>query len=289
MKSGFVNIIGNPNAGKSTLMNALMGDKLSITTHKAQTTRKRILGILNGDNYQMVFSDTPGLVNPHYKLHQTMLDSIYASIEDADIFVLISDRGEDFKNADVVEKIKQTEIPLIVIINKIDISNQQEIQEKIDKFTKEFPQATVIPVSALHNFNIETLKNILLEKLPEAEAYYPQDYISDRDVRFFVTEIIREKILLHYEKEIPYSVEIVVEEYKETDNLDRIRAIIYVERDSQKSILIGKQGSALKRIGHDARIEIEKFVEKKVFLELFVKVMKDWRNNDKVLKQFGYL
>ncbi|GHV33805.1 GTPase Era [Bacteroidia bacterium] len=288
-KSGFVNIIGNPNAGKSTLMNALIGDNLSIITPKAQTTRQRILGIKNADDYQIVFSDTPGLVNPHYKLHETMLGSIHESLQDADVFLLISDRGEDFKNEEIVEKIRLSGVPIIVLINKIDLSNQDEIGEKINHFKEKFPNADILAISALHKFNLELIVEIILEKLPENPPYFPKDELSDRNTRFFVQEIIREKILLFYQKEIPYSVEVLVEEYEEGRNLDKIRAVIFVERESQRGIIIGEQGKALKKIGTEARKQIESFVGKKVFLALVVKVQKDWRNDEKMLKKFGYI
>ncbi|MDR2906713.1 MAG: GTPase Era [Bacteroidales bacterium] len=287
-KSGFVNIIGNPNAGKSTLMNALVGDQLSIITPKAQTTRHRIIGILNDADYQIVFSDTPGLVNPHYKLQESMMTSINSALQDADVFVLLSDLGEDFKNQDVIEKIKASQTPIILLLNKIDLSNQETIAAKIEEWKEKLPTAQILPVSALHKFNIEGVIAMILEHLPEAPPFYPKDEVSDRNLRFFVSEIIREKILLHYQKEIPYSVEVVVDTYDEGEDLDKIRALIYVERESQKAIIIGNKGAALKRVGKEARLQMEKFLGKKVFLELFVKVMKDWRDNEKILKRFGY-
>ncbi|MDR2511259.1 MAG: GTPase Era [Bacteroidales bacterium] len=288
-KSGFVNIIGNPNAGKSTLLNALVGDNLSIITPKAQTTRQRILGIKNADDYQIVFSDTPGLVNPHYKLQETMLGSIHESLQDADVFLLISDRGEDFKNEEIVEKICKSDIPVIMLINKIDLSNQEKIAEKIKHFQKQFPNADILAISALHKFNLGLIVSIILEKLPENPPYFPKDELSDRNTRFFVQEIIREKILLFYQKEIPYSVEVLVEEYEESRNLDKIRAIIFVERESQRGIIIGEQGKALKKVGTEARKQIEAFLGKRVFLELVVKVQRDWRNDENMLKKFGYM
>ncbi len=287
-KSGFVNIIGNPNAGKSTLMNALIGEQLSIISPKAQTTRHRILGILNDDDYQIVFSDTPGIVNPHYKLQEAMLSAVNGAISDADVFVLISPIGEDFKQTEIIEKVRKTEKPIILLINKIDLSNQEEIATKIDYWKETMPEARILPVSALHKFNVDGVLNMILEALPEAPPYYPKDEISDRNVRFFVSEIIREKILTYYKKEIPYSVEIAIEEYQEGDTLDKMRAVIYVERESQKGILIGAGGKALKRVGTEARRSIERFLGKKVFLEIFVKVQKDWRNDDTQLKRFGY-
>ena len=287
-KSGFVNIIGNPNAGKSTLMNALVDDQLSIITPKAQTTRHRIIGILNQPDYQIVFSDTPGLVNPHYKLQESMMSSIHSALQDADVFILLSDLGEDFKNSEVIEKIKLSKIPIILLLNKIDLSNQDEISAKIEAWKNKLPMAQILPVSALHKFNIDGVVSMILEHLPEAPPYYPKDEVSDRNLRFFVSEIIREKILLFYQKEIPYSVEIVVESYEEKNDIDKIRALIYVERESQKAIIIGNKGAALKKVGKEARKQMEKFLGKQVFLELYVKVMKDWRDNEKILKRFGY-
>ncbi|MDR0437731.1 MAG: GTPase Era [Bacteroidales bacterium] len=287
-KSGFVNIIGNPNAGKSTLMNALVDDQLSIITPKAQTTRHRIIGILNQPDYQIVFSDTPGLVNPHYKLQESMMTSIHSALQDADVFILLSDLGEDFKNSEIIEQIKSSNVPIILLLNKIDLSNQEEIATKLSEWKQKLPMAQILPVSALHKFNMDAVIAMILEHLPEAPPYYPKDEVSDRNLRFFVSEIIREKILLHYQKEIPYSVEIVVESYVEEKNIDKIRALIYVERESQKAIIIGNKGAALKRVGKEARQKMEKFLGKQVFLELYVKVMKDWRDNEKILKRFGY-
>ncbi|MDR1951165.1 MAG: GTPase Era [Bacteroidales bacterium] len=287
-KSGFVNIIGNPNAGKSTLMNALVGDQLSIITPKAQTTRHRIIGILNHSDYQIVFSDTPGLVNPHYKLQESMMTSIHGALQDADVFILLSDLGEDFKNPEIIEQIKTSNVPIILLLNKIDLSNQEEIANKIEEWKQKLPMAQILPVSALHKFNIDAVITMVLEHLPDAPPYYPKDEVSDRNLRFFVSEIIREKILLYYQKEIPYSVEIVVDSYSEEKDIDKIRALIYVERESQKAIIIGNKGAALKRVGKEARKQMEKFLSKQVFLELYVKVMKDWRDNEKILKRFGY-
>lgn len=287
-KSGFVNIIGNPNAGKSTLMNALVGDQLSIITPKAQTTRHRIIGILNDENYQMVFSDTPGLVNPHYKLQESMMTGVRSALHDADVFILLSDLGEDFKNPEIIEKIKTSGVPIILLLNKIDLSNQEEIAAKIEAWKQKLPTAQILPISALHKFNVDAVLTMILEHLPDAPPYYPKDEISDRNLRFFVSEIIREKILLFYQKEIPYSVEIVVDSYDEGKDIDKIRALIFVERESQKAIIIGNKGAALKKVGKEARKQMEKFLGKQVYLELFVKVMKDWRDNEKILKRFGY-
>jgi GTP-binding protein Era len=287
-KSGFVNIIGNPNAGKSTLMNALVDDQLSIITPKAQTTRHRIIGILNHDDYQIVFSDTPGLVNPHYKLQESMMSGVRSALQDADVFILLSDLGEDFKNQEIIEKIKLSNVPIILLLNKIDLSNQEDIATKIEEWKEKLPTAQILPVSALHKFNMNAVVTMILEHLPEAPPYYPKDEVSDRNLRFFVSEIIREKILLFYQKEIPYSVEVVVESYEESETIDKIRALIYVERESQKAIIIGNKGAALKKVGKEARKQMEKFLDKQVYLELFVKVMKDWRDNEKILKRFGY-
>jgi len=287
-QSGFVNIIGNPNAGKSTLMNALVGDQLSIITPKAQTTRHRIIGILNDENYQIVFSDTPGLVNPHYKLQESMMTGVRSALHDADVFILLSDLGEDFKNPEIIERIKKSGVPIILLLNKIDLSNQEEISAKIDEWKEKLPTAQILPISALHKFNVDAVLTMILEHLPVAPPYYPKDEISDRNLRFFVSEIIREKILLFYQKEIPYSVEIVVDSYDEGKDIDKIRALIFVERESQKAIIIGNKGSALKKVGKEARKQMEKFLGKQVYLELFVKVMKDWRDNEKILKRFGY-
>lgn len=289
MKAGFVSIIGNPNAGKSSFLNAILKQNLSICTPKAQTTRHRILGILSEDDYQIVFSDTPGIVRPHYKLQETMLEAVEESLLDADVFVLISDRGEDFKNEEIIEKIKKTSTPCIILINKIDLSNEAEIKEKIALWQNKWKEAQIIPISALHKFNIETCLQAILDKLPEHEAYYSKDDISNRNMRFFVSEIIRERILLHYQKEIPYSVEVLVTEYKETKDLDRISVLIYVEKQSQKGILIGPNGVAIKKVGTEARRKIEQMVEKKVFLEINVKVLENWRDREECLKNFGYI
>lgn len=269
-------------------MNALVDDQLSIITPKAQTTRHRIIGILNNPDYQIVFSDTPGLVNPHYKLQESMMSCVKGALQDADVFILLSDLGEEFKNPDIIEQIKASNTPIILLLNKIDLSNQEDIATKIEAWKQKLPTAQILPVSALHKFNIDSVIAMILKYLPTAPPYYPKDEVSDRSLRFFVSEIIREKILLHYQKEIPYSVEIVVDSYVEEAAIDKIRALIYVERESQKSIVIGNQGAALKRVGKEARKQMEKFLGKQVFLELFVKVMKDWRDNEKILKRFGY-
>lgn len=289
MKAGYVSIIGNPNAGKSTLLNALVGEQLCITTPKAQTTRHRILGILNGPRYQIVFSDTPGMVHPHYKLQESMLEAVEDSLSDADIFLLISDRGEDFKNTDIIGKVKASGKPVILLVNKIDLSDQTEIAQKLQQWQAEWPQAELLPVSALHKFNMQTVVEKLLRHLPEHPAYFPEDELSDRNMRFFVSEIIREKLLLYYQKEIPYSVEVVVEAYEEKPHIDHIRALIFVEKESQKGIIIGPNGAAIKRLGTEAPRRIEQFTGKKAFLEIQVKVLKNWRNSENALKQFGYM
>lgn len=287
-KSGFVNILGNPNAGKSTLMNAAIGEKLSIITAKAQTTRHRIMGIANGDDYQIVYSDTPGIVNPHYKLHESMMGFVHSALKDADVFLLVTDIGEDFKNQDILDKVKESCIPTIIVINKIDLSDQETVEQKIKYWKEKFESAEIIPVSALLKFNIEKVIDSILVKLPDSPPYFPKDELSDKTMRFFASEIIREKIFENYQKEIPYACEVVVESYKEEVHIDKISATIFVERESQKGIVIGHKGSALKKVGTESRIDIEDFVQKKVFLELHVKVNKDWRNNDTFLKRFGY-
>ncbi len=287
-KAGFVNIIGNPNVGKSTLMNSLIGEKLSIITAKAQTTRHRIMGILNKEDYQVVFSDTPGIVNPHYKLQNSMLNAVEEAIKDADMFLLVTEIGETLKSESILQHILESEVPVALILNKIDLVQQEEVEAKIAYWKEKAPKAEIIPVSALHNFNLEKVMQFILDHLPESPAYYSKEELTDRSMRFFVSEIIREKILLHYQKEIPYSVEVVIEAYKEEENLDHISALIYTERESQKAILIGHKGSALKQVGSEARKEIEAFTGKKVFLELHVKVLKNWRNDANMLKRLGY-
>ncbi|MDE5559123.1 MAG: GTPase Era [Bacteroidales bacterium] len=289
MRAGYVSIIGNPNAGKSTLLNALIGETLSITTPKAQTTRHRILGILNGEGYQIVFSDTPGMVHPHYKLQESMLEAVEDSLSDADVFLLISDRGEEFKNTEIIEKVKAGGKPVILLVNKIDLSEQNEVVQKLQQLQAAWPEAELLPVSALHKFNIETVIEKILAHLPEHPAYYPEDELSDRNMRFFVSEIIREKLLLYYQKEIPYSVEVVVEAYEEKPHIDHIRALIFVEKESQKGIIIGPNGAAIKRLGTEARRRIEQFTGKKAFLEIQVKVLQNWRNSENALKRFGYM
>ncbi len=287
-KAGFVNIIGNPNVGKSTLMNALVGEKLSIITSKAQTTRHRIMGIVNGEDFQIVYSDTPGIVNPGYKLHESMMGFVKTAFIDADVFIYMVEVGEKEINEEIVNKLNKSGVPVLLLINKIDLSDQKTVVEKIEQWSKVLKNAEVIPVSALNKFNLESVFDRLLEKLPESEAYFPKDSLTDKSERFFVSEIIREKILLHYKKEIPYSVEIAVESFKDEEKIIRIKAVIFVARQSQKGIIIGHQGSALKRVGTEARLDMEKFFDKKVFLELYVKVVKDWRDDETQLKRFGY-
>lgn len=287
-KSGFVNIIGNPNVGKSTLLNALVGEKLAIITSKAQTTRHRLMGIVNGDDFQIVYSDTPGIVDPHYKLHEYMMKFIDSALMDADIYLLVIEVNDKFNHPAILDKIKNSGLPIILIINKIDLSTQEEVVKQLTDWQKRLPTAEIIPVSALNKFNLENVFNTLLDKLPENPPYFPKDELTDKSQRFFVSEIIREKILLYYKKEIPYSVEIVVESFKESYKLIKIYALIFVARDSQKAIIIGHRGSALKKVGTEARKDIEEFVGKKVFLELTVKVNKDWRDKDLQLKRFGY-
>ncbi len=288
-KSGFVNIVGSPNVGKSTLMNQLMGEKLSIVTSKAQTTRHRILGIMNDEEYQVVFSDTPGVVNASYKLHENMMDYVNTSIKDADILLFITDTRENQTNhPETLERIKKLRIPVLCLINKIDLSDETGVKERIAYWSEQLPNAQIFPVSALHNFNIEAIWQTILDLLPESPPYFDKDAISDRPMRFFVSEIIREKIFLHTQKEVPYACQVEIEEYKEEGDITRIRALIIVERNSQKGIIIGKGGEMLKRIGREARKEIEKFIENKVFLETFVKVDKDWRTSEQKLKKYGY-
>jgi len=288
-RAGFVNILGRPNVGKSTLMNAMVGEKLSIITSKAQTTRHRIHGMLNEEDYQIVFSDTPGILDPAYKLQEAMLKSARTALSDADIILYLTDPYEKTDDADLfLEKLKKADIPIILVINKVDLSSQEDLEKLVVKWTTLLPKAEIIPISALKKFNVQEIFNRILELLPLSPPYYPKDMLTDKSERFFTGEMIRERILVHYKKEIPYSVEIEIETFKEEENIIRIRAIIYVERETQKGILIGHQGNALKRIGMESRLEMESFFQKKVFLEMVVKVQKDWRNNDKNLKNFGY-
>ncbi|MHC1705832.1 MAG: GTPase Era [Tenuifilaceae bacterium] len=288
-KSGFVNIIGNPNVGKSTLMNALVGEKISIITKKAQTTRHRIMGIVNGEDFQIVYSDTPGVLKPAYKLQESMMRFVESALDDADVILYITDTYDSpSKNQEFLERIQNLSAPIILVINKVDLTTQEKVTVLVDSWSKMLPKARVLPVSALHGFNTEGLVSMIKEILPEGPEYFSKETLTDKTMRFFASEIIREKILLHYQKEIPYSVEVEIEEYKESTKLDSIRAVIYVSRESQKAIVIGHQGKVLKRVGTEARLDLEKFIEKKVFLELYVKVDPEWRDNDNKLKRFGY-
>lgn len=288
-QAGFVNIIGKPNVGKSTLINALTGEKISIITHKAQTTRQRIIGIVNDENYQVIFSDTPGMMQPHYKLQEAMMREVQSAFEDADILLYLVEIGELLTHQEeVISKIKETKIPVIVVINKIDLTDQPTLESRIREWQQMFPDADIIPVSALRKANLQSVFASILAKLPESPAYYDKDTLTDKSVRFFVAEKIREKILLNYRKEIPYSVEIAVDQFKESEGLIHIIAYIFVARESQKAIILGHQGQAIKRIGTQSRIELEEWLGKKIFLELSVKVVKDWRNSENELKKFGY-
>ena len=288
-RSGFVNIIGNPNVGKSTLMNAMVGEKLSIVTAKAQTTRHRIMGIVNGEDYQIVYSDTPGILKPNYRLQKNMMNFVDAAIGDADIILYVTDTGETAdKNADYVAKLQRLECPVIVVINKIDISDQPKVLERMDYWHGQLPKADVIPASAKEKFNLESIFDRIVEKLPLSPPWYDKDTFTDRNLRFFAQEIIREKILLNYSQEIPYCCEVEVESFKEGEERYEIGAVIYVMRDSQKGIIIGKKGAALKKVGTEARIDMEDFFQKKVFLSLYVKVDPDWRESRKELRRFGY-
>ncbi|MEM9144353.1 MAG: GTPase Era [Bacteroidota bacterium] len=288
-KSGFVNIIGNPNVGKSTLMNAFVGEKLSIITSKAQTTRHRILGIINGDDFQMVLSDTPGIIKPAYDLQNSMMDFVKSAFEDADVLLYMVEIGEKaLKDERFFERIKHSHIPVLLLLNKVDTATQELLEEQVQYWQEILPKVELHPISALTNFNVKNVFQRIVELLPEGQAYYPKDQLTDRPERFFVNETIREKILLHYKKEIPYAVEIETEEFLEDTDIIRMRAVIMVERDSQKGIIIGHKGRALKRIGIEARRDLEKFFGKQVYLELFVKVNKNWRNDSKQLKRFGY-
>ena len=288
-KSGFVNIVGNPNVGKSTLMNLLVGERISIATFKAQTTRHRIMGILNTPDMQICFSDTPGVLKPNYKLQEQMLQFSESALQDADVLLYVTDMVETpDKNSDFLEKVKKQKAPVLVLINKIDLSDQKALTEKVELWHEALPEAEIIPISALHKFNVDNVLKRIQELLPESPAYFDKDQWTDKPARFFVTEIIREKILLYYDKEIPYSVEVVVEQFKETDRNIRINAVIFVERESQKGIIIGHQGVALKRVSTEARKSLEKFFGKSIYLEVFVKVDKDWRQSDRAMKAYGY-
>jgi len=288
-KAGFVNIIGNPNVGKSTLMNALVGERLSIITSKAQTTRHRILGIVNEENYQIIFSDTPGIIQPAYELQASMMDFVKSAVQDADILIYMVEMGEkELKDENFFKKIVHAQIPVLLLINKIDKYDQDAVVEKMAFWKEKVPNAEIYPISALEKFNVEPIMELIISKLPESPAFYPKDQLTDKPERFFVNECIREKILLNYKKEIPYAIEVETESFKEDDELIKIRSLIMVERETQKGIIIGHKGSALKKVGIEARKDLEIFFDKKVFLDLYVKVNKNWRTNDRQLKRFGY-
>ncbi|MGC9471754.1 MAG: GTPase Era [Bacteroidales bacterium] len=290
-KSGFVNIIGNPNVGKSTLMNALVGEKVSIITSRAQTTRHRIQGIVNGSDFQIVYSDTPGIIDPHYRLQEKMLSMVQTALDDADVIVYVTDVVETpDKHAGILEKLQKTDIPVILVLNKADLGNQETVETLRKKWEDLLPRATFLAVSALYRFNLDNLFRLIMEYLPEGEPYYPkdQDQLTDKTERFMVAEMIREQIYKHYQKEVPYSAEVEVDSFKEEQGLIRISATIHVSRESQKGILIGREGTMLKKVGTAARKEIEKFFQKKIFLELYVKVTRNWRDEDRHLRKFGY-
>jgi len=288
-KSGFVNIVGNPNVGKSTLMNRLVGERISIITSKAQTTRHRIMGIVNTDDMQIVYSDTPGVLRPNYKLQESMLSFSESALDDADVLLYVTDVVETIdKNEEFLQQVQKEKCPILLLINKIDQTDQTQLEKLVQEWKSILPQAEIIPLSALNNFNVEYVKQRVEELMPESPPYFEKDALTDKPARFFVTEIIREKILLYYQKEIPYAVEVVVELFKEEKDMIHIKALIICERDSQKGIIIGHRGQALKKVGAMARKDIERFFEKKVFLEMFVKVEKDWRNRDNMLRAFGY-
>jgi GTP-binding protein Era len=287
-KAGFVSIVGKPNVGKSTLMNALVGEKLSIITSKAQTTRHRIMGILNGDDFQIVYSDTPGIIKPQYALHESMMSFVRTSLEDADVILFVTDIYEKHDEEDVIKRLQHAEVPVLLLINKIDQATEDELNEKVAYWQEKMQPTEILPISALHGFGLEHLFTRLLHYMPEHPAYFPKDELTDKPERFFVSEMIREKIFLNYKKEIPYSCEVVVEEFKEEEEIIRIRAEISVERRSQKGIVIGHNGEALKKVGTQARIDMEKFFLKKVFLDLYVRVNENWRTDQKLLKRFGY-
>ena len=290
-KAGFVNIVGNPNVGKSTLMNRLVGERLSIITSKAQTTRHRIMGIVNTPDYQIVYSDTPGVLKPKYKLQESMLEFSEGALTDADILVYVTDVVEDpEKNKDFLDRVAKEKVPVLLVINKVDLlKNQEELEKIVAKWKERLPNAEIFPISAKEDFNVTNLQNRIVELLPESAPFFGKDALTDKPARFFVTETIREKLLQDYDKEIPYSAEVIVEKFDEKENAIHIMAVIYVERDSQKGIIIGKGGAKIKKVGIEAREDIEKFFGKKVYLELFVKVEKDWRNRENKLREFGYI
>jgi GTP-binding protein Era len=288
-KAGFVNIIGNPNVGKSTLMNAFVGERLSIITSKAQTTRHRILGIVNGDDFQIVFSDTPGIIKPAYEMQESMMAFVKSAFEDADVLLYMVEIGEkDLKDEAFFKKIVHAKIPVLLLVNKIDTSNQQQLEEQVQLWKEKVPNAEIYPISARNDFNVPEVFSRIVELLPASPPYYPKDQLTDKPERFFVNETIREKILLHYNKEIPYAVEVETEEFREDDDIIRIRAVIMVERETQKGIIIGHRGAALKKVGVEARADLEKFFGKQIHIELYVKVNKDWRSDARQLKRFGY-
>ncbi len=288
-KAGFVNIIGNPNVGKSTLMNAFIGEKLSIITSKAQTTRHRILGIVNGDDFQVILSDTPGIIKPAYELQESMMGFVKSAFEDADVLIYMVEIGEkELKDEAFFQKITNSKIPVFLLLNKIDQSNQEQLEEQVQFWAQKVPNAEMYPISALEKFNVKEVFERIVELLPESPPFYPKDQLTDKPERFFVNEAIREKILVHYKKEIPYSVEVETEEFIEDEDIIRIRSVIMVERDSQKGIIIGHKGSALKKVGTEARKDLEKFFGKKIHIELYVKINKNWRSNERQLKRFGY-
>ena len=288
-KAGFVNIIGNPNVGKSTLMNALVGERLSIITSKAQTTRHRIMGIVNGDDFQIVYSDTPGILKPAYKLQESMMNFVHGAVDDADVLLYVTDTVEQSDRSEtIIERVNNSGIPTIVVINKIDLTTPAALEALVEQWQAKIPQAVIIPCSAKEQVGMAGVLAAILERLPEGEAFYPKDTLTDKTLRFFASEIIREKILLNYDKEIPYCCEIEIDTYKEEPTIDRISATIYVSRTSQKGIVIGHKGERLKRVGQQAREDMERFLQKKVFLQLFVKVQEDWRNNERQLRRFGY-
>ncbi len=287
--SGFVNIIGNPNVGKSTLMNALVGERLAIITSKAQTTRHRIMGIVNGDNFQIVYSDTPGILKPKYKLQESMMKFVTGAVSDADVLLYVTDTVEHSdRSQEILDRISKSDMPTILVINKIDLTTPEALEALVDEWQERLPNAKIVPTSAKENFNVGGLFDLILGYLPEGEPFYPKDTLTDKTLRFFATEIIREKILTTYDKEIPYCCEVAIESYVEEPEIDRISATIYVARDSQKGIVIGHKGEKLKRVGTQARIDMEKFLDKKVFLQMHVKVNDDWRNSERQLKRFGY-
>ncbi|MEP3836436.1 MAG: GTPase Era [Algibacter sp.] len=288
-KAGFVNIIGNPNVGKSTLMNAFVGEKLSIITSKAQTTRHRILGIVNGDDFQVVLSDTPGIIKPAYELQESMMGFVKSAFEDADVLIYMVEIGEkELKDEAFFNKITNSKIPVLLLLNKIDKSDQEQLESQVQTWAEKVPNAEIFPVSALEGFNVKEVFNRILDLIPESPPFYPKDQLTDKPERFFINETIREKILMHYKKEIPYAVEVDTEEFFEEEQIIRVRSVIMVERETQKGIIIGHKGSALKRVGVEARKDLEKFFGKQIHIELYVKVNKNWRSNQNQLKRFGY-